>query len=268
MARKLVLSTAAIAALSTTAFAADLPSRAAPPVYIPPPAFTWAGVYLGATAGFAQGYHTFDDLAGSLLGYPGLANTQSSGFAGGGTLGINLQAGSLVYGLETDINWLSNKTTYVDPNGAINNFYPSATNRLNYLGTVRGRLGLAIDRTLIYFTAGLAYGNVNDTLQYNSNFFPTFNTPYFNVNTTRFGWVVGAGVEYALTQNWTIKGEALYADLGNANTSWVSPPPGSGTFPSSAIYLGRFNTSAAIIRAGVNYKFDWFAPPPAVVAKY
>jgi hypothetical protein len=46
----------------------------------------------------------------------------------------------LVYGIETDINWLSNKTTYVDPNGAINNFYPSATNRLNYLGTVRGRL--------------------------------------------------------------------------------------------------------------------------------
>ena len=74
---------------------------------------------------------------------------------------------------------------------------------------------------MIYFTAGLAYGNVNDTLQYNSNFFPTFNTPYFNVNTTRFGWVVGAGVEYAVTQNWTIKGEALYADLSNANASWI-----------------------------------------------
>ena len=66
MARKFVLSTAAVAALSTSAFAADLPSRAAPPVYIPPPAFTWSGVYLGATAGFAQGFHTFDDLAAAF----------------------------------------------------------------------------------------------------------------------------------------------------------------------------------------------------------
>jgi outer membrane immunogenic protein len=268
MARKFLLSAAAVAALSTSAFAADLPSGTAPPVYIPPPAFAWTGVYLGATAGFAQGFHTFDDLAGAFLGYPGFANTQSSGFAGGGTLGINFETGNLVYGLETDINWLSNKTNFVSPNGAIIPFFASETNRLNYLGTVRGRLGLAVDRTLIYFTAGLAYGNVNDTLLYNSFTLPTWNTPYFNVNTTRIGWVVGVGVEYALSPKWTVKGEALYADLGNANTTWISPPPGSGTFPALANYLGRFNTSAAIIRAGVNYKFDWFTSPPAVVAKY
>jgi len=265
MIRKLLLSAAGVAALSTSAMAADLPSRGAAPVYIPPPAFTWAGVYLGVTAGFAEGFHNFDDLNGGFLGYPGFANPQSGGFAGGGTLGINLQAGSLVYGIETDINWLSNKTSYVDPN-VTNNFYPSETNRLNYLGTVRGRLGLAVDRTLIYFTAGFAYAGVNNRFQYNSNFFPTFNTPYFNVNTTRFGWVVGAGVEYALTPNWTVKGEALYADLNNATTNWVSP--GSVTFPAGLNYGARFNTSAVIIRAGVNYKFDWFAPPPAVVAKY
>jgi outer membrane immunogenic protein len=62
----------------------------------------------------------------------------------------------LVYGLETDWSWLSNKTPYIDPNGAINNFYPSETSRLNNLGTVRGRVGLAVDRTLFNFTAGLA----------------------------------------------------------------------------------------------------------------
>jgi outer membrane immunogenic protein len=162
MARKFVLSAVAIAALSTSAFAADLPTRNAPAVYIPSPTFTWAGAYLGATAGFAQGFHTFDDLNDAFFGYSGLANTQSNGFAGGGTLGVNLQAGSLVYGLETDINWLSNKTTYLDPN-ILNAYQPSETNRLNYLGTVRGRLGLAVDRTLIYFTAGLAYANVNNS---------------------------------------------------------------------------------------------------------
>ena len=181
-----VLSTAAIAVLSTTAFAADLPSRAPPPVYIPPPAFTWAGVYLGATAGFAEGFHTFNDLNDAFFGYSGLANTQSGGFAGGGTLGVNLQAGSLVCGLEADINWLSNKTSYYDPNVVLNAFQPYETNRLNYLGTVRGRLGLAIDRTLIYFTAGLACANVNNRLAYNSaSGFSTFELPYYKVDSTR-----------------------------------------------------------------------------------
>ena len=110
-------------------------------MYVPAarPIFNWSGLYLGATAGYANGFHSSDDLAGAFLGYPGLGNDQSRGFAGGGTLGINWQEGSLVYGLETDIDWLSNKSTYVDPNGGINPYFPSETNRLNYLGTVRGR---------------------------------------------------------------------------------------------------------------------------------
>ena len=231
-------------------------------LYVPSatPTFTWAGSYLGVAAGYANGYHSFDDLAGAFLGYPGLSNDQSRGFAGGGTLGINWQTGSLVYGLETDIDWLSNKTTYVDPNGAINNFYPTETNRLDYLGTVRGRLGLAVDRTLLYFTAGLAYGEVANTVLYSSCKFQTCNTPNFNVNSTRVGWVVGTGLEHAWTSNWTVKGEALYAQLGTTTASWVSPPPGSQTFPANAVYNQQFNTSVAIIRAGLNYKFNWLVP--------
>ncbi len=270
MLSKSLLAAVGIAALSTSALAADLPPRVAPPVYVPPPAFTWAGVYLGVTAGYAEGFHTFNDLNGTFDGYPGLANTQSGGFAGGGTLGVNLQAGSLVYGLETDINWLSNRTTYLDPN-VINNYQPYESNRLNYLGTVRGRLGLAVDRTMIYFTAGLAYANVHNTFySVSSNGSPTFELPDFNASSTRFGWVVGAGVEYGLTPNWTIKGEALYADLGHANATFVVPPPGTGAgtrFAAGLIYGARFDTSVAVIRAGLNYKFDLFAPS-AAVAKY
>jgi outer membrane immunogenic protein len=250
MLSKSLLAAVGIAALATSALAADLPPRVAPPVYIPPPAFTWAGVYLGVTAGYAEGFHTFNDLNGAFDGYPGLADTQS--------------------GLETDINWLSNRTTYLDPN-VINNYQPYESNRLDYLGTVRGRLGLAVDRTLIYFTAGLAYANVNNTLYNNSsNGSPTFELPDFNASSTRFGWVVGAGVEYGLTPNWTIKGEALYADLGHANATFVVPPPGTGAgtrFAAGLIYGARFDTSVAVIRAGLNYKFDLFAPS-AAVAKY
>jgi outer membrane immunogenic protein len=243
-------------ASTSLASAADLPPPTVPPVYIPPPAFSWAGPYLGVTAGFANGFHSYDDLAGAFLGYPGLANNQNTGFAGGGTIGYNLQAGNLVYGLEADLSWLSNRSSYVDPNGAINNFYPSETNRLSDLGTVRGRLGLAVDRSLFYFTAGLAFGEVTNSVQYNSSKFPTFNTPSYNLDSTRFGWVVGSGLEYAMTPNWTVKGEAIYAQLNTVTASWVSP--GSPAFPANAVYNTRFNTSVAVVRAGLNYKFNWF----------
>ena len=244
-----------------TANAADLPPPAVAPIYIPPPTFTWAGPYLGATVGFANGFHSYDDLAGAFLGYPGLSNDQSKGFAGGGTLGFNLQARSFVYGLEADFSGLSNKSTYVDPNGAINPFYPSETNSLKDLGTVRGRIGLAVDRSLFYFTAGLAFGEVANSVQYNSSKFPTFNTPSYNLNSTRFGWVVGSGLEYAMSPNWTVKGEAIYAQLNTVTASWVSPGSLiSQAFPANAVYNTRFNTSVAVIRAGLNYKFDWFGP--------
>ena len=237
-----------------TANAADLAAPVVAPVYIPsPPPFTWSGAYLGVTGGYANGFHSFDDLGGAFLGYPGLSNDQSKGFAGGGTLGINWQTGSLVYGLETDLSWLSNKATYVDPNGAITNFYPSETNRLNDLGTVRGRFGLAVDRTLLYLTAGLAYGDVANTALYNSAKFPTSNTPYFNIDSMRIGWVAGSGLEYALAPNWTVKGEAIYAQLNTTTATWTSP--GSQTFPANAVYNVRFNTSVAVVRVGLNYKF-------------
>ena len=103
MLRRFALSAAAVAAISTTALAADLPIRAPAPVFVPPPAFSWAGIYIGVTAGYARGYHHYDDLQGAFLGYPGFADSRSDGFAFGGTLGVNFQTGSLVYGLETDI---------------------------------------------------------------------------------------------------------------------------------------------------------------------
>ena len=216
--------------------------------------YNWTGFYVGATAGYADGDHGSDDLAGAFLGYPDLAYGQSRGFAGGGTLGVNRQSGSLVYGLEADISWLTNETNFVDPNAGINNFYPSTTNRLNFLGTARGRLGLAVDNTMIYGTAGYAYGGVENTARYNSLLFPTNNTPNFDVKSTRSGWVVGGGVEHAFAINWTLKGEALYAELEPKDAVWISP--GSQVFPANASYHEKFNTSVTIIRAGLNYKFS------------
>ena len=68
------------------------------------------------------------------------------------------------------------------------------------------------------------------------------------------------------TPNWTVKGEALYADLSSANATWVSP--GDATFPAGTIFGARFDTSVVVIRAGVNYKFDWLSSPASIVTKY
>ena len=117
------------------------------PIYIPPPAFSWAGPYLGATAGYANGFDGFDDLAGAFLSRPyHLAKAEVSLRAE--RLGTIFQAGSLVYGLEADLSWLNNKSTYVDPNGAINNFYPSETVLVINLKTAKA-LGITVPATVL-----------------------------------------------------------------------------------------------------------------------
>ncbi|WP_026608132.1 outer membrane protein [Methylocapsa acidiphila] len=257
MIRKFLLSTAAITALSTTALAADLPSRAPPPVYIPPPAFTWTGVYIGGTVGYAEGFHNYTDVG--YYDYGSTRQDQSQGFIGGGQIGINFQTGSFVYGLETDFSGLTNKST----NNAYYSYYDQYydTHKINWLGTTRGRIGLAVDRTLLYFTAGVAYGNFSDSR--GANYFGEgYSYHDWNSSTTKIGWVAGLGLEYAVTPNWTIKGEALYANLGSTTTNLQS------SYNYSSQYNARFQDSVAIIRAGFNYKFDLFGAPAPVVAKY
>jgi hypothetical protein len=98
-------------------------------------AFTWAGPYVGVTEWISQ----LRRPCWRISRIPRPFQRSEQRLCRGGVLGFNLQAGSLVYGIEADLSWLSNKSAYIDPNGAVNNFYPSETNRLNDLGTVRGR---------------------------------------------------------------------------------------------------------------------------------
>jgi outer membrane immunogenic protein len=279
MLRRILLASVGAIALTGTAFAADLPLRAPPPVYVPP-AFTWSGIYIGLTAGYAQGFHNSYTDEGPFLDTNTSAsyNRQSQGFIGGGTLGINWQVGSLVYGLETDFSGLTNSKTehrVFDFGGGVpTNIVTDNNNaRINFLGTVRGRLGLAVDRTLLYFTAGFAYAGVHNSNSFTGVFgppatgFSDVESASFSSGTTRVGWVVGTGLEYAITPNWTVKGEALYANLGASTSFERSFDSFTGgpfnLFPNTA----HFDTGVAIIRAGVNYKFDWLTPAP-VVAKY
>jgi outer membrane immunogenic protein len=125
----------------------------------------------------------------------------------------------------------------------------NAKMNINYFGTLRGRLGFAFDRALIYATGGLAYADVNETL-FVSNPAVAANANLTN-NSVKFGGAIGGGVEYALTGNWSVKAEYQYIALAKAS-GLAAPvvPAGGGTIVSNAI-SDSFHT----VRLGANYKF-------------
>jgi outer membrane immunogenic protein len=260
MLRKILMTTVAASAMVGSAYAADLPSRRAPPVaYVPPvPIFTWTGFYVGVNAGGAfRANNNVNNNNLPLLGFPVVANNgngNNARFIGGGQAGINYQVNQFVFGVEGDGQVL------VGGNNNNNNFFGFGNNGNNtrFLGTVRGRGGLAFDRFLVYGTGGVAFGT-GPTIN-NFNPFLIGAGPFFNNvnngNNWRVGYAVGAGVEYAFLNNWSVKLEYLYTDLGRANNNGF------------LFNNNTFRERNHIVRAGLNYKFDWFGAPAPVVARY
>jgi outer membrane immunogenic protein len=264
--KTLILRTAAALLVSgATATAADLPARLA--TKAPPIAaqiFSWTGSYAGANVGYGFGNDGNITTTGqaaanvnNVLGgaRPGLVRLKSDGVIGGGQIGYNWQfSQSWVAGLEADIAYTDFRdTTRVTTaalvgGAALNNTF---SKRLEYLGTVRGRVGYAFDTTLIYATGGLAYGEVRNSV----NFFgPAGQLQFTGTDRqTKTGYTVGAGIEHAFTPNWSVKGEYLYYDLGR-DTVNVAVIPGSGGGGTG--YNSTFRNDGHIVRAGINYRFD------------
>lgn len=288
MLKRLLLASTAFAALGSAAFGADLPSRrVAPAPFVAVPVFTWTGFYIGANAG----YMFSDDSRITTVGNNGTAagpgtlfNTLNNirvnsvrldpeGFTGGGQIGYNFQFGSVVVGIEADAAYTDYRRTgaFFGTTAAAAGFAASTFRTdLGYLGTVRGRLGYAFDRVLVYGTGGLAYGDVDSTALF---YAPGTGTGLLQFTGRRSGmetgYAVGGGVEYALPTTFsvfgsnavTIKGEALYYDLGRRTV--LVPGIVAAAVPGSAIttgtsYTSRFDTSGVIARAGINFKFGTF----------
>jgi outer membrane immunogenic protein len=208
--RKFLL-TALLAGVATSAWAADLPTSKAPPAPAPmyvPPVFTWTGFYLGVNGGYGVG-----GASGSNFGNP------SGGFVGG-TAGYNYQVGQFVAGVESDLDWADLTKSGVNAVG------PYGT-RTDSLFTARARAGVALDRALLFVTGGYAGAETN------------LNLPGFGSQSDwRSGGVIGAGLEYAFTNNISAKAEYLYAPL------------------ESSTYLGeKSDLDLSLIRAGLNFKF-------------
>jgi outer membrane immunogenic protein len=281
MRRQLFLASAGALALNGAAFAADLP--VAPPP--PPPVFTWTGIYVGAYGGGEVTHTSYNTLVGAPLSpfshltpidiagvdAAGSQTLNRGGFTMGGELGYNWQIGWIVLGIETDIGGVTG-STQSNSLGLINGtgsgpgvFFPFAlTQRVSngLFGTTRGRLGVAFDRVLVYGTGGVAYTSGHSIFTYTDGLFPAGGT---STAGNKVGYVVGGGIEYALNNNVSVKGEFLYTQYGKVTTSGLIVNAAAPAFTNTYVSSARVQEYTA--RVGLNYRFNWFNQAP-VVAKY
>jgi outer membrane immunogenic protein len=293
--KKLLLSSVAFASLTAGAMAADLPSRrVAPAPFVAVPVFTWTGFYVGVNAGY--GFNTGPRRnnvftvtnpgtvtpnafpAGTVVTTGGGFSDENDGFVGGGQIGYNYQIGSIVIGIEADAQYAdfggrrNRGTTFITPAipgapGAAGFFGgQNNTTGIDYFGTVRGRLGFAMDRALIYVTGGLAYSDGpgrDRCVVAATGFVVTAGACGANNDDFRTGYAVGGGVEYAFTPNLSGKIEGLYVDLErNRQNNFLGVVGGAGGPNGVPVFRtsGRNNNSDefVVVRAGLNYKFNLF----------
>ncbi len=255
--KKLLLSATALVALTAVASAADLPSRSAPVLAAAVPVFTWTGAYVGVNAGYAWGDSEVSltssnpDFFGAL-DVAGFGRSSHEGsFTGGAQLGYNYQMGSAVIGLETDINYLNLNDHYLV---AVDGDTLSAGHKVQWFGTLRARLGFTpAERLLVYATGGLAYGSVKTHTSVTADIAGQGLVSVSGSNSdTRWGWAVGAGAEYAFTNNLSLKGEYLYVNLDSKHYGVTA-----AGFPDVA-YRAKDESAFHVLRAGLNYRFGTY----------
>lgn len=259
MLRRFLLASAGAAALAGSAVAADLPLRSPPPPYVPPPpVFTWTGLYAGASVGYAwaNDHASISDpgilttVVGDVVvpGVPAVFvpfGLSPSGVIGGGQIGYNLQYNQWVLGLEGDVSGLSlSQTRFAG--------FDSVRTQSNIQGSVRLRAGFALDRVLLYATGGAGFAGIENT--YSSGF------GFDSIGRTRTGWTVGGGIEYAVTNNWSIRAEYRYSDFGHYTDFLINSGAGIGA-------NAQHHLTQNQVEVGVNYHFV-SAPAAPVVAKY
>jgi outer membrane immunogenic protein len=238
-----------------------------PPVAYAPPAvviFTWTGFYFGGHGGGGWG-HT--DVNGSpyrvTSGGEGViaplpAGVDVSGWLAGGQIGANYQAGSWVVGAEADVSGANLtgsttcRSTLIASGVAIADLSPATCSvKVVGLGTVAGRLGFALDRTLVYGKGGAAWANYKYDLAAASEVADIL--PTFSGNETKWGWMLGAGVEYAFFDNWSAKIEYNYLAFSTGNPQFRGTTTGGDQF----LLNTGIHQQQHLVKAGINYRWGW-----------
>jgi len=238
-----IASAATVLAAAGSARAADMAVKAPlPPVAAP--LFSWTGFYLGANLGAAWAQRNVTDLFGNTF-----SRNSDARFIGGGQLGYNWQTGSFVLGVEGDIDGIvsnnNNGATVVI--GGVGPFAVTSSNA-NWVATLAARFGWAVDHWLFYGKAG--GGWVGNTGGFTVTNVATGASVGSGGGSSTGGWLVGGGVEYAINNNWSVKGEYDFIGLGHRNFA-VPVVVGGGlvdTFTSSS-------RNVQMVKFGFNYAF-------------
>lgn len=232
------LGAVAIVALSAPAFAADIPTKG--PIYKAAPMFNWTGWYGGVNAGYGwdPNYMFFGQVDVPLTIEP------QGGF-GGLQLGYNLQISPIwLIGIEADFQFadIRDSDSFSNPPGGVD--FLQASVSIKQFGTVRGRFGYVSDRTLVFVTGGLAYA------KFKGNIYIDYDTDVGSASQSKWlaGYVVGAGIERAFGNNWTLKIEYLFMDFATLTITGID----DGGTPFSLVGEPQLH----VVRLGLNRKFS------------
>jgi outer membrane immunogenic protein len=247
----------ALATLSLPAAAADLGARpiGKAPVVAPVALYNWSGFYIGGHIGGVWGDKDWTDVTLVPLGGPAIPDGghEVSGFLAGGQIGFNWQAGAWVFGLEGQVSWTNADGSHPCL-AVLGVFLETCTTELSWLGSAAGRVGYAFNNVLVYAKGGFAFANE----EYFQNCLVLCavvgNIDGATGDDTRTGWMVGAGLEYGFTPNWSFKVEYNYMDFGNETYNLINPATGL------VFSIYDIDQQLHVVKAGVNYRFNWGAP--------
>ena len=247
--KKMLLSATALVVLSSAAFAADLPSKKTAPVMAAAPmAFSWTGAYVGADLGYDWGNtRTVDvtgyNLAGSVITH------HDNGAQFNVHAGYNYQSGAAVFGVEGELGYfgLRGSKQYAPYIGVRLPTDSRSITKSDFYGALTGRLGFTpTERSLLYVKGGFVLANLrNNYIDTDPN--GTTLVSGTSTSTPRFGWTLGAGGEYAFTNNWSVRLEYNHYDFGKKSHVALSA--------ASAPFTFSHKTTAETVRIGLNYKF-------------
>jgi len=253
--KRILLTAVSLGALGLTspALGADLPYAKAPVVAAP--VYDWTGVYVGAFGGYGFGNHNVNNANGPNSAAANFtANYNSQGGFAGGEVGYNWQSGNYMVGVEGDLFWSGIRGN--DGAQFLAGAFPGVTaidaDDLRWAGTLRVRGGIAVDRLLLFFTGGYAFGDIQHT-----NTDPVNGIDRFTVHAN--GLTAGGGIAYALTPNLIGKIEYRYYNFNGYNRPGI-PPTGltaNGQLPYTT------ESTYSTVAVGLDFKFGG-----PVVAKY
>ena len=228
--------------LLSPALGADLPYAKAPVAVAS--VYDWTGFYVGGFGGGGLGNHNYNNANGPAGFANFTVNYDSTGAIGGGEVGYNAQSGNYLVGVEADAFWSGIKGS--DANQALGVIDQS---NLRWGGTLRARGGITVDRLLLFFTGGWAFGDILHTST-------AAGFPVDQFTNHQSGLTAGGGIAYAITNNVIGKIEYRYYDLGRYNRAG-NPLTPNGQLPYTV------DNTYSVVTLGIDFKFGG-----PVVAKY